>query len=208
MNNKPLSRKSNLVTQELESEVLIYDLTINKAFCLNQTSGLVYQLCDGMRTIADISDEISKRLKTLVGEDFIYLALDELKKNNLLENADELTNHFAGMSRREVVKKVGLASMVALPIVSSVIAPSAAMAASILGIGAICTTNPQCQSGNCITNVNGSFCCASTTQFFGIPTGDFDCVPLGANCSQYCCNGGGSICGFPNACPNNNACCC
>jgi hypothetical protein len=211
MNNKPISRKTNIVVQDLENEVLIYDLTINKAFCLNQTSRLVFELCDGKRTIADISDEMSKRLKTLISEDFVYLALDELKKNNLLENSDELTNHFVGMSRREVVKRVGLASMIALPVISSVIAPSAAMAQSgaALGIGAICTTSPQCQSGNCFSGSNPTpLCCSATTQFFGIPTGDFDCVPLGANCSQYCCNGGGNICGFANACPNNSACCC
>lgn len=211
MNTKPISRKSNIVVQDLENEVLIYDLTINKAFCLNQTSRLVFELCDGTRTVADISDEISKRLKTLVSEDFIYLALDELKKNNLLENNEELTDHFAGMSRREIVKRVGLASMVALPLISAVIAPSAAMAASggNLAIGATCTTNSDCLSGNCFNGSNPTLiCCSPTTQFVGIPNGQFDCAPLGANCSQYCCSGGGSTCGFPTACPNNSACCC
>ena len=140
MNNKPISRKSNIVVQDLENEVLIYDLAINKAFCLNQTSGLVYALCDGTRTVFDISDEMSKRLKNLVSEDFVYLALDELKKNNLLENSEEFTNHFSGMSRREVVKKVGLASMVALPIIASVVAPSALMAQS----GPACPMLNQC----------------------------------------------------------------
>jgi hypothetical protein len=150
MNNRPISRKSNIVVQDLENEVLIYDLAINKAFCLNQTSGLVYALCDGTRTVFDISDEMSKQLKSLVSEDFVYLALDELRKNNLLENNDELTNHFAGMSRREVVKKVGLASMVALPIIASVVAPSALMAQScrsVFGIAAdFC---PVCNDSNC-----------------------------------------------------------
>jgi hypothetical protein len=98
MTNKPISRKANIVVQDLETEVLIYDLTINKAFCLNQTAGLVYQLCDGRRTVAEISDLMSKELKTLVSEDFVWLALDGLKKDNLLENADELANHFAGLT--------------------------------------------------------------------------------------------------------------
>jgi Coenzyme PQQ synthesis protein D (PqqD) len=88
MTNKPISRKANIVVQDLETEVLIYDLTINKAFCLNQTAGLVYQLADGRRTVAEISDLMSKELKTLVSEDFVWLALDGLKKDNLLENAD------------------------------------------------------------------------------------------------------------------------
>lgn len=143
MTNKPISRKANIVVQNLENEVLIYDLTINKAFCLNQTAGLVYQLCDGKRTVAEISDLMSIELKTLVSEDFVWLALDGLKKDGLLENADELTNHFGGLTRREIVKKVGLASMATLPLISSVVAPSAVMAQS-----------ETCPVGMCI---NGAF---------------------------------------------------
>lgn len=155
--NKPISRKSNIVVQDLENEVLIYDLTINKAFCLNETSGLVFALCDGTRTVAQISNEMSKRLKTLISEDLVYLALDELKKNNLLENSEELTDHFAGMSRREVVKKVGLASMIALPVIASVVAPSAVMAQScrptILNFATVnpCATAASCSNTNCNT---------------------------------------------------------
>jgi hypothetical protein len=46
MNDKPISRQSNVVVQEIEGEVLIYDLKVNQAYCLNQTSALVFQLCD------------------------------------------------------------------------------------------------------------------------------------------------------------------
>lgn len=164
MNNRPISRKSNIVVQDLENEVLIYDLTINKAFCLNQTSDLIYSLCDGKRTVAQISDEISKRLKTLISDDFVYLALDELKKNNLLENSEELANHFAGISRREVVKKVGLASMVALPIISSVVAPSAVMAQSCNTI-----TRNVGDGSNCVTTTfyNLATCGNTVFPFFG-----------------------------------------
>lgn len=130
MTNKPISRKANIVVQDLKDEVLIYDLTINKAYCLNQTAGLVYQLCDGKRTVAEISDLMSKELKTLVSEDFVWLAVDGLKNDGLLDNGSEVTNHFVGVSRREAVKRVGLASMVMLPLISSMVAPSAVMAQS------------------------------------------------------------------------------
>ena len=43
----PKARKENLVVQESNGEVLIYDLDTNKAFCLNETSALVWQACDG-----------------------------------------------------------------------------------------------------------------------------------------------------------------
>ena len=112
MTNKPISRKANIVVQDLESEVLIYDLTINKAYCLNQTAALVYQLSDGRRTVAEISELMSKELKTKVSEDLVWLALDGLKKDNLLENNEQFEIGYNGLSRRQVIKKVGLASMV------------------------------------------------------------------------------------------------
>jgi len=124
----PKARSSNIVVQQLKDEVLIYDLKINKAICLNKTSALVWQLCDGKHTVSEMSDEMGKRLKTLVSEDLVWLALDQFNKDGLLEDSEELNQHFAGFSRREVIRKVGFASVVALPIVSSIVAPDAAMA--------------------------------------------------------------------------------
>ncbi len=62
--NKPLSRKSNIVVQHLKDETLIYDLDRNKAFCLNETVAIVWELCDGDHTVSEMSDEMSKRFKT------------------------------------------------------------------------------------------------------------------------------------------------
>ena len=129
--NNPLSRQSNIVVQELENEILIYDLNNNKAFCLNETSSSVYQFCDGKNSVAEISDLVSIKLKTLISEDLIQLALKGFQMNNLLENGDEIGDHFAGLSRREVVKMFGLASMVALPFIASIVAPTSANAASV-----------------------------------------------------------------------------
>jgi Coenzyme PQQ synthesis protein D (PqqD) len=147
MKNTPISRQSNLVVQELEKELLVYDLSTNKAYCLNETSALVYQLSDGKRTVQEISDLMSAKLNTLVSEDFVWLALNELKRDGLIENADEMKVYFAGINRREVVKKIGFASMIALPIVSSVVAPNAAMASSLPAAPTVfnaCSTNTDC----------------------------------------------------------------
>lgn len=129
----PKSQKENLVIQELDGEVLIYDLKKNKAFCLNETSALVWQACDGSRTIAEISDFVGKQLNSQVNEDIVWLALDKLSKENLIENGQALSSPFAGIPRREVIKKVGLGAMVALPIIASLTAPIAVMAASACG---------------------------------------------------------------------------
>lgn len=192
MSNKPRSRQANIVVQELENEFLIYDLIRNKAFCLNETSTLVYQFCDGTKTVAEISDLMSQKLQKLVSEDFVWLALNELKKENLLEDGDDVEINFGGLTRREVVKKVGLASMIALPVIASVVAPTALMAQSgLLPIRAGCTTSPQCASGNCFPSVSfGVVCCASTTTMQGLASvNPFCAVNCGDTAQTTCCSG-------------------
>ncbi len=126
--NTPVSRKDNLVIQELEKELLIYDLSENKAFCLNQTSALVWQACDGTNNIAQISKFVGEKLNLPANEDLVWFAIDQLRKEKLIDN--ELPNHFEGIGRREVIKRVGLGTMIALPIVASIVAPRAINAAS------------------------------------------------------------------------------
>ena len=128
----PVSRMANIIVKELDNEVLLYDLSLHKAYCLNRTSALVYQFCDGTNSVAEISDLMSKELKALVSEDVVWLALKQLKRQNLLENAEELTHQVAGLSRRELLKKARLSSIVMLPIIVSVIAPTTVMAASCI----------------------------------------------------------------------------
>lgn len=155
----PESRKEDIVVQELNDEVLIYDLKINKAFCLNHTSALVWQLCNGKNSVSDIGRQLSKQLKSPVTEDFVFFALDQLKKENLLLSGQKIETRFAGLSRREVIRKVGLASFAALPVIASLVAPTAVSALS-----ACSCVNP----GNCLTqtscpstvNCNGSKQCA------------------------------------------------
>jgi len=154
----PKSRKENLVVQELEGEVLIYDLEKNKAFCLNQTSALVWQSCDGSRTIAGITDAVGKQLNSQVNEDLVWLALDQLSKENLIENQGAIENKFVGMSRREAVRKVGFASLIALPVIASLSAPASAQTGTCV-LGGTCTcTGTNTGQGNICTPAAGSTC--------------------------------------------------
>ena len=152
-NNIPKARKSGLVIQELNDETLIYVLDTNRAVCLNQTSSLVSQNCDGVKAVSEIGSVLADQLKSPVNEDLIWLALDQLKKENLIENRDEVAVDFNGMSRREVIRKVGLASVVALPLVSSLVAPHA-IAAQSMGqstgtCGNVCSNNNNCTNPAC-----------------------------------------------------------
>jgi Coenzyme PQQ synthesis protein D (PqqD) len=129
--NNPKNRNEDIVMLEMESEILIYDLRTNKTFSLNETSALIWQLCDGKKSVAEISRNLSKKLNKPVTEDFVWLALDNFKKENLLEQSEQFEIDFNGLSRRQLVKKIGFASLLTLPVIASVTAPVAGAAASV-----------------------------------------------------------------------------
>ena len=94
---KPLARKTDIVVQELENEVLVFDLSVNKAFCLNETCRAVWVKCDGTRSIAQISKELGKEIDSSINIDFVRLAIEQLKQDNLLENNTETSKLFRGV---------------------------------------------------------------------------------------------------------------
>lgn len=50
----PKARNKNIVVQLLNKETLIYDLIDNKAFCLNETSSIVFNACDGKTSFDEL----------------------------------------------------------------------------------------------------------------------------------------------------------
>lgn len=147
MNNsvKPLARREGLVVQELKGEVLVYDLTTNKAHCLNESAANIWKNCDGTQTIGEIARSFKKNAGRPVDEDFVWLAIEQLNGLDLLEQ--ELKPDFRGRTRREVLRKIGLASVIALPIISSLVAPQAAQAGFSCNVGASCVTSADCDAG-------------------------------------------------------------
>jgi len=145
--NNPLSRTEDIVVQELNGEILIYDLRDNRAMCLNETSAAVWNACDGSNTVGDIA-------KAVGNEDIVWLALNELKKEKLVDFVTETPTKFDGLTRREAVRRIGMASLVALPLITGLVAPAAAQTISC---GAVCTNSNQCPTGcaNCNASTPG-----------------------------------------------------
>jgi len=162
MNNsqRPIARKSGLVVQEVPDEVLVYDLDSNKAHCLNQSAAIIWRSCDGNNSVSEIAKLVEVQAGGKVTEDFVWLAIDQLSENNLLEK--EITSNFGGQSRREVIKKIGLATMVAIPVIASLVAPPSALAAQSCN----CNNPSQCGTPPNLTcpstvNCNGVGLCAA-----------------------------------------------
>jgi hypothetical protein len=73
---KPLSRSQDLVVQELNGELLIYDLRDHRAFALNETSTFVWKACNGETSVEEMGSKLGN-------EDLVWLALDQLKNEKL-----------------------------------------------------------------------------------------------------------------------------
>jgi hypothetical protein len=161
MNNsqRPMARKNGLVVQEVPDEVLVYDLESNKAHCLNHSAAMIWKSCDGKNSVSEIAKLVERQAGGKVTEDFVWLAIDQLSENNLLES--RVAANFEGSSRREAIKKIGLASVIAIPVIASLVAPQSALAAASCSCNnpAACGTVPN-QGCPSTTRCNGAGLCA------------------------------------------------
>jgi hypothetical protein len=129
-NNLARARQDDLAIQELPDEVLVYDLRKHKAHCLNQTAAFVWNHCDGNKTVNEIAVLMAEEWGKPVTEEVIWLALKQLSKADLLQEAVVPNGDGMRVSRRSVLKTLGAAAAMT-PLVISVIAPTASAGASV-----------------------------------------------------------------------------
>ena len=129
----PKARHENLVVQELGDETVVYDEKRNHVHRLNRTSALVWKNCDGRKTVADLSEVLRVEMGASVTEEIVWLALDQLEKERLLEEKLVRPEEVKNITRRQMLKKAALVGgmTLLLPVVQSIVAPTPAMAMSI-----------------------------------------------------------------------------
>ena len=147
----PVARKKRLIVQELPEELLVYDEERNQAHCLNQSAARIWKRCDGRTTVKAISLAVTKELATPIDEEAVWFALRQFGKDHLLEEplAPPPELMLQGLNRRQMVRTLGLAAIVAVPLVTSIVAPTPAQAATCSATGVNCTSSAQCCSGLC-----------------------------------------------------------
>jgi len=140
-----------LVVQELTDETLVYDLERNRAHCLNRSAAVIWKHCDGKTSIRDISLTVSRELGGKIDEGGVWFAISQFNKDHLLVQEFPLPAAVAssGMNRRRMIRTLGIAAAVAVPLVTSIVAPTAVQAVSCLPDGDSCTSSSQCCSGLC-----------------------------------------------------------
>lgn len=131
---RPRARTQDVLSEELGSELLIYDQRRDVACRLNRTAALVWRHADGERTVDDLVEVLREEIGDLADEDLVMMSLDQLSENGLLESGYEPQEMFASrLNRRRFIRRAGVVggAALALPVVTSIIAPSSAAAARI-----------------------------------------------------------------------------
>lgn len=147
----PRARTEGLVVQNLEDEVLVYDLERHKAHSLNRTAAIIWRHCDGRTTLEELARLLKTELKTEVDEELVCFALEQLGRDHLLEERAQLPMNGARMSRRALMLRLGMAAAL-VPLVTTISAPTANAATSCVGVpcpGGTCPGICICNAGTC-----------------------------------------------------------
>jgi hypothetical protein len=167
MTHSPTARRDGLIVRELDGETLVYDLERDEAHCLNRTAALVWKHCDGRLTVAEITKLIEDELQETVDERVVWLALSQLRGRRLLTERMPRTRSSLRISRRELARKLAQAVVIALPLITTIAAPTRVDAGSLncstCGMpptAECCATGCPCQSGGiCCTGICASGSC-------------------------------------------------
>jgi hypothetical protein len=144
---KPLARTNRLIVEELSDEVLIYDLDRDKAHHLNRSASIVWKHCDGLATTNEIAEMLGQELDSPVGEELVWLALYELEDAFLLQNKIKAPSAITQMTRRQMTTGLSAAALLAIPVILSLVAPTAAQGCSPFQTGPTGPTGPTGQTG-------------------------------------------------------------
>jgi hypothetical protein len=118
--------------ETLEGELCIYDWQRMEVHNLNPTAAAVWNLCDGQTSPQEMAGQLKGDLTPTQAEELVWMSLKRLEKAQLLAANVVKPANRAILTRREMLKGLGVAAMM-LPVVSSIVAPSPAAAQSGTG---------------------------------------------------------------------------
>jgi len=146
--NSVKPKRIHALTRPFDDELIVYDAQTHEAHCLNRTAAMVWQECDGETTVQDIAKKLQDKLQS-EADAVVMLAVLRLHKAGLLEKSDALLAEGELWNRRDLLKRIRMVAIVAIPIVTSMLVPTPARAASCFPLLHSCTTPSQCCSGHC-----------------------------------------------------------
>jgi len=128
---KPRVRHNDLLSEELEGQHVIYDATNQTVHGMNPTLSWVWSHCDGSRTVDDLIAAMQGETGLDDARSLVTSGLKQLAEANLLEpesvDLNALRTEARVVSRRAAVA-AGVS--IAVPVLSSMLAPTPAAAKS------------------------------------------------------------------------------
>ena len=129
---RPKAKTEGLVVEEAGSELIAYNLKRHRVHCLNDEAVKIWRLCTGGRTVEEIAAKFESSLDATPRETVVRDTVAQFERLGLVEPSESAVPK---MSRRELVRKIGigvLAAGVVLPLVTSIVAPTPAYAQSCI----------------------------------------------------------------------------
>jgi hypothetical protein len=114
-------RRSTTHVETLHGELCIYEWTTKTVHVLNPIAGCVWDMCDGVTTVEEMTAAVGRDLKAPSATAIVERALSQFDRAGLLEPGT-LAGIAPLVSRRVLLRRMGIAA--AMPVVTSIAAPT------------------------------------------------------------------------------------
>lgn len=99
-------REEQIIVQKASNNVLLFNMDDGSYYALNEVSNRIWDLCDGMHTVAQLVGILVKEYNApaeIIETDILEL-LDDLRSKNLIVecSADRMESEVSGVSRRSL----------------------------------------------------------------------------------------------------------
>lgn len=127
---RPLAQKSQLITEEIEGECIVYDTRCKKAHSLNSILTWIWHHCDGSTEVSEIASQFQREFDCSDSLCLVKSGIEQLEAANLLvptilQTTSNVTLTEQAMSRRSITAASAL-----YPVIASILVPTAAAAMS------------------------------------------------------------------------------
>ena len=126
----PIAKRDGLLVEKIGEEIVVLDQSRNRAHRLNRTMAVVWRHCDGKHSTEDLSQVLRLELDfEQADEQVVHMALDQLRRLHLIEFDPVQHEEVEQFSRRELARKLAVATAL-LPSILSIAVPTPAQAKS------------------------------------------------------------------------------
>ena len=84
----PMAQVTDMLVEDLDGEFVIYDQARDLAHTLNRTASIVWQTCDGTRTVSEVAAVLQSEGIAVADDDLVRLSIDHLAAAGLMDAAE------------------------------------------------------------------------------------------------------------------------